>query len=367
MKKLIFISHGLNVGGAEKFLISLSGLLTDDFNVSIVAISPGRELLHELSEHVEFRQIERRKKIDLQTIVSLRRILLENSKSVICTMDFFCYFYYRLALLGTRKKHRVFISYHSTLLKNYKEYILMNLLTKLLRKKDLVLTVSYNQAAYTSKYFKIDMEQFITIHNGIKTDNWKVDNPKELKQLTCEKYSIPIDAKIITITANLRKEKNHLMAINALKYLHDEHKIKAYLFLVGGGDMLEEIKKEVSNLQLENFVLFTGIQLEVKPYYYSSSIFSLTSDRIETFSIAALEAMACGLPCVLTNIGGANEMIVEGINGYLCAVDPRSIGDAWFKALNSNFSSKTIVRLVEEKFEHSVMGKKYLKVFTQSC
>lgn len=153
------------------------------------------------------------------------------------------------------------------------------------------------------------------------------------------------------------------MAIHALKYLHDHYKLKVYLFLVGGGEMFSEIKNELTNLNLNEYVILAGTQRDVKPFYYAANIFSLTSDRIETFSIAALEAMACGVPCVLTDIGGANEMIKNGENVFLSEVSVKSIADNWFKALNTNFSSESIQKTVQEKFNKSIMVNKYLSIF----
>ena len=53
-KKIIFISHGLRVGGAEKFLISIANAVRNHFSVNILAISEGKDLIHELSEKVKF-------------------------------------------------------------------------------------------------------------------------------------------------------------------------------------------------------------------------------------------------------------------------------------------------------------------------
>jgi glycosyltransferase involved in cell wall biosynthesis len=363
MNKILFISHGLNVGGAEKFLISLSNSLSDSFKVKIVAISPGKDLLPELSNLIEFHEIKRKRKIDINTIFNLRKLILENPDSVICTMDFFCFLYYRLASFGSGNKRRVYISYHSTLLKSKKEYFLTKIYVKFLRKNDRIITVSKNQANFTANYFKIKKDKFYTIHNGINLDKWKIENAASLSQLTRNKFAIPHDSKVITITATFRKEKNHKMALQALKCLHDKFNTPAYLVLVGGGDMFDEIENQVNNLNLNKYVIFTGNQQDIKPYYYSSNIFSLTSDKIETFSIAALEAMACGIPCVLTDIGGANEMIENGTNGFLCDVNVDSIAETWYKALSSNFSNDKIQKIVYERFNETKMVNQYKTIF----
>ena len=361
-KKLIFISHGLNIGGAEKFLISLANSLIINFEVQIVAISPGDALLHELSSSVKFIQIKRNKKIDLNTISELRKFLNKNHDSIVCNMDFFCFFYYRIACFLKRKENKTYISYHSTILKNKKENFLTWLYTRFLRKNDLILTVSKNQALYTSKRFGIKLNKFHSIHNGIDFSKWVNDDNIDFRKIIREKYSIPNDSKVIVITAALREEKNHVMAIRALYHMHINLNCKAYLLLVGGGDLFDDIKTEVLNNKLENYVVFAGSQNNVKSFYYASDIFSLTSFS-ETFSIAVLEAMSCGLPCVITDVGGANEMIISGENGYLSEVNEFSIAENWCKALNTRFSEKVIIEFVATNFDVKTMVRNYVSVF----
>jgi glycosyltransferase involved in cell wall biosynthesis len=100
-------------------------------------------------------------------------------------------------------------------------------------------------------------------------------------------------------------------------------------------------------------VIFCGEQRDVRPYLWAADLFTLTSAMIETFSVAALEAMACGLPCVLTNISGAREMVFDGFNGYLVPPsDPMSLAAGWTKVMrdHSKFSPIRIRSFIEEKF-----------------
>jgi glycosyltransferase involved in cell wall biosynthesis len=82
---------------------------------------------------------------------------------------------------------------------------------------------------------------------------------------------------------------------------------------------------------------------------------------VETFSIAALEAMACGLPAVLTNIGGASEMISEGLNGFLCEPEVADIAQKWSKALQFDFSAETIHEYISANFSAEKMIGEYTR------
>jgi glycosyltransferase involved in cell wall biosynthesis len=64
-------------------------------------------------------------------------------------------------------------------------------------------------------------------------------------------------------------------------------------------------------------VAITGYRQDVRPFIEACDVMVLCSHAVETFSIAALEAMALGKPLVLTRIGGAEEQVIPGTNGYL--------------------------------------------------
>ena len=100
-------------------------------------------------------------------------------------------------------------------------------------------------------------------------------------------------------------------------------------------------------------------------FYYIADIFTLTSES-ETFSIAALEAMSFGLPCALTDVGGAREMIVEDWNGTLAnPLDPWSIANAWLNALKNNQNGHSIRQYIATRFSLPTMLDKYVNLLSQ--
>ena len=131
------------------------------------------------------------------------------------------------------------------------------------------------------------------------------------------------------------------------------------MLFVGGGTLFDQCRRYADQQDIREFIKFAGPQEDVRPFYWASNLFTLCSTAVETFSFAALEAMACGLPCVLTEIGGANEMINEGLNGYLCQPNDQDIALKWSKALNTKFSAQVIHEYTYKYFSVERMTDEY--------
>lgn len=111
-----------------------------------------------------------------------------------------------------------------------------------------------------------------------------------------------------------RKGQHHL--IRSVKQLTDQG-INVYVNLAGTGDSLEAYQKLTRELGVTDRIHFLGYvpREEIPKYYSSAHVFALPSYN-EGMSHAVLEAMASGLPLVLTRTGGTDILIEEGVNGF---------------------------------------------------
>jgi glycosyltransferase involved in cell wall biosynthesis len=361
-KTILYIAPAFPVGGAEKFLILLANTLAKDVKSQIVvSLSDDNKAQDEFNKEIRFLPLPRTGRFDFAPLRNLRRLIRTEKPDIIFCLNFFSFFLSKLIISGLKQKPFVIVSYHSTIPKNNKENNLNKLYSTLLTKKDLIITVSENQAKYTSLKYHIPAQLFKTIHNGIDINKWHLpgDDCSKIKIRT--QYGIPDGAKVIIMTAAFRPEKNHIGAIKALQQLHAVHNQKAYLLFVGEGILFEQCRNLVEKMNLVEFIKFAGPQSDVSPYYWASNLFTLCSTSVETFSIAALEAMACGLPVVLTNIGGAAEMNSEGLNGFLCEPDISDIANKWLKAFQTDFSAEMIHDYVSKNFSAEKMVGEYKK------
>lgn len=144
------------------------------------------------------------------------------------------------------------------------------------------------------------------IPNGVDT---KLFHPKEKKQSR--------EVLRIICVARLIERKGQHYLIKAVKRLSDEG-TKVFIELVGTGDAEKYYKKLVKSLGIMDLVKFSGYvnRESITENYASADVFVLPSFN-EGMSLSTLEAMASGLPVVVTKTGGTNSMVEEGINGLV--------------------------------------------------
>ena len=122
------------------------------------------------------------------------------------------------------------------------------------------------------------------------------------------------DAIVLIHVSNFRKVKRPLDIVRVFQKVLE--KTPAYLIFVGDGPERTAVEFEAHKLNIHNNVFFLGKQYNLENIYPLANVFILTSAS-ESFGLAALEAMACGLPVVAYNVGGLAEVIDHNINGFL--------------------------------------------------
>ncbi len=127
---------------------------------------------------------------------------------------------------------------------------------------------------------------------------------------------------VIGTVSRLEPIKGVISIIMIASLLRDNCKgseIRYEFVIVGDGALRSELERLVVSLSLTQWVSFTGESSEPADWYPKFDIFLLTSNA-EGISNTVLEAMACGLPIIATDVGGNTELVEEGVNGYLFSV-----------------------------------------------
>jgi L-malate glycosyltransferase len=174
-----------------------------------------------------------------------------------------------------------------------------------------------------------------TVINGVDTNKYlRLSSPGERAGILAS-LGLPATAHIIGTVGRLERVKNYSMLINAFYLILHKHNIHARLVFVGTGSDQDRLRKLVSSLGLAKHVTFLGMQYDLPPLYRSFDVFALSS-LTEGTSMSLLEAQACGVPAVVTDVGGNPTIIRDGINGYLCPIEDHPTMADRITALISN-------------------------------
>ena len=135
------------------------------------------------------------------------------------------------------------------------------------------------------------------------------------------------DEPVIGTVGNFTAKKDQATLLRAVARL-GERLPAVRLVLVGSGPLDADLRRLVTTLELDANVVFAGSRGDVPDLLPAFDVFALSS-RFEGLPIALLEAMASGLPCVATTVGGIPEVITDGRDGLLVEpADPGGLADA---------------------------------------
>jgi N-acetyl-alpha-D-glucosaminyl L-malate synthase BshA len=120
---------------------------------------------------------------------------------------------------------------------------------------------------------------------------------------------------IVMHVSNFRAVKRVDVALEVFRRIH--RRVRARFVLVGDGPLREDVGRRASEYGLAEDVIFVGEQQDLVAWLSIGDLFLLPSAK-ESFGLAALEAMACEVPVVASNVGGLPEIIEDGVTGFAC-------------------------------------------------
>jgi len=175
--------------------------------------------------------------------------------------------------------------------------------------------------------------EFLCIPNGVETERFKpISRPKNPK------------VKILFI-GRLIPRKGFQYVIQALPKVRELTKVPFEVEVVGTGMHRVQLDELAEKLQVSDLIRYVGLVPydELEKSYQYADIFVLTS-LSEGMPSVILEAMGCGLPIIASDVGGNNEIVHEGKNGFLIANN------------NIDLLAKRLAELIENEETRSVMG-----------
>ncbi len=210
------------------------------------------------------------------------------------------------------------------------------------------------------------------IHNGVDPALFDVGSDRSVLTEFGWAHSDPV----VGILAELSPIKDHATFIRAARIVIDDMP-RARFLIIGDGACRRQLQTLSAALRLTANVHFTGVRHDVARLLRAIDVFALSSVTVECFSIALLEAMACGRPAVCTAVGGIPEMIEDGKTGYLVPpedpqqlakrltellsdpVTARRMGLAARDRVESEFSLDRSVETAQREIESLVMSRHF--------
>jgi glycosyltransferase involved in cell wall biosynthesis len=262
-----------------------------------------------------FYEIIERSKFDLRVIRAIREIIVRHDINLIHAHDYKTdLFAYLVRLVMRRRPLALLSTAHGwDLLDPHGEFY-RRLDLRLMRRFDHLITVS--QATHKGLVAAgLPASAISVIYNGIDADAWSPRQENEdLESMLGQEHHFPV----VGYVGRIAPEKDLHTWLHAAALVKRRYP-QARFILVGDGKgeiLLHELQRLAVSLGLADHVCFYGYQENPRPFYAMCDIFMLSSVT-EGLSNSILEAMAMGLPTVVTKVGGNEELVIDGQTGHL--------------------------------------------------
>lgn len=177
---------------------------------------------------------------------------------------------------------------------------------------DTIITI--NKEDYeAAKKFKLRKNGTVEYVPGVGIDIDKINAIQGNKEELCKELNIPIDSILLLSVGELSKRKNHEVIVRLLNQLPDN----IHYVICGQGQLENYLLDLAQKLKVNNRLHLLGYRTNIPQIMKSCDIFVFPSLQ-EGLPVALMEAMACGLPCVASEIRGNIDLIEDGVNSSLC-------------------------------------------------
>lgn len=334
-RRVLLVIGSLEVGGAETHVVRVAReLKSRGWDTEVFALLPAGPLAVELaSAGVSIHGVSStwcRQGRLLRLLVWLPATMLHLVVTMVKRQPAVCHFFLPAAyLLGgiaaliSRRRNRI-MSRRS--LRDYQEDhpLLAIIEHRLIRHMDLVCG---NSHAVTRQLAEegVPLERLRLIYNGISA----LPSRAGLRDATRRALDIGEDIFVIVVIANLIPYKGHADLLDALSLIRSDLPQRWLLLVAGRDDGIGvSLERHARDSGIADNVMWLGLRPDV-PELLAAADLSVLPSHQEGFSNAIIEAMAAGLPMVVTDVGGNSEAVVDGQTGYVVpARDPRALAEA---------------------------------------
>ena len=364
MIRIVFLISSLQRGGAEKQLTLLvRGLDHAKFHCSVVTTYDGGELAHELDdlENVEVLSLGKGGRSDsVRALIQLVRLIRSLKPDIV---HGYLDSSNVLALvvgkpLRTQVVWGVRASSLDSIQLDFASRCYRRLGALLSSQVDLVIANSRAGRTYVTS-LGYPPERVITIPNGFEVDRFAPDPLARLRARST--WGIGADDVVVGLVARLDPIKDHPTFLRAAALLLQRMPGITFVCVGGGGSSQyeHELKELARDLAIDERVIWAGETTDMQAAHNALDVASLVSTS-EGFANAVGEAMACGVPCVVTDVGDSAEIV--GDTGIVIPRgDPNALCDAWYTMLTYSSDERTAMgikarRRIQEHFSVAALA-----------
>lgn len=189
---------------------------------------------------------------------------------------------------------------------------------------DAFIAVARSHGRFLAEQEKFPASKVAIIPNGVDTNRFCPS--REARHAARAAWGIPESSFVCGVVAALRPEKNLSVFVRAAAQFQERHPTARFV-IIGDGPERAGLENEAS--QLGAAISFLGSRPDIDRLLPALDVFTLTS-RMEASPVSILEALACEIPVVATNVGSISETLLDQQTGYLVPVDDvAAVVDAW--------------------------------------
>jgi len=244
-------------------------------------------------------------------------------------------------------QHNTFIDY-SNIFNQVEKINDLTVGRETLKQADRIITVSNATKNYVLS-LGANPNKIRVIHNGVDLNRFKPLS--YVKEDMRKKLGISKDAKVVLTVRRLVYKNGVDTLIDAAK-LAVKKKQNIIFIIVGKGPDMANIQRQIEQLGLEKNIKLTGFVADqhLPLYYNAADLFVLPSKSGEGLPLVALEAMACDLPVVATNVGGIHEIMVKNFGKLVPPNNPKALADAIIQFTDLNSEPGELRAIVEAQY-----------------
>lgn len=308
--RVLILNSTYHVGGAERILQQIALQLRARFEIHLCALyQPGR-IGEQMAQHgLPVHALYGTSRTDLRVFPRLLRLLRQIRPQVLLTVDSPHALVYAVLAKRLHLVPRLVIAVHSFgKLQRAREMAIARRLASGVT--DVLIALSETHRKFLMEQEKWKARQVTVIPNGVDL-NYFTPTGEHLRA----EWGLAPDTPTYGIVAGLRPEKNLFRFLRVAEMVLSTLPA-ARAFIVGEGELYSELLALSQRMEHASQVLFTGVRQDIPAVWRTLDVAVLTSDR-EVLPMTLIEAAACGVPAVSTDVGAVRDIVLDGETGFV--------------------------------------------------